>query len=34
MSDHNDQSVRRFFDEMCNKRQLYLAEQLFSPDHV
>lgn len=34
MSDHNEQSVRRFFDEMCNKRQLDLADQLFSPDHV
>ena len=34
MSDANLGVARRFFDEMCNKRQLQIAEQLFSPSHV
>src|SRR5262245_62005841 len=34
MSDANVQVARRFFDEMCNKRQLQIAGQLFSTSHV
>jgi steroid delta-isomerase-like uncharacterized protein len=34
MSEQNKQLVQRFFDEMCNRRALELADQLFSADHV
>ena len=34
MSDANLALARRFFDEMCNGRQLDIADQLFSPGHV
>ena len=34
MATENIQLVRRFFDEMCNNRQLALADQLFSGSHT
>jgi steroid delta-isomerase-like uncharacterized protein len=34
MSAQNLQLVRRFFDEMCNKRQLGLADELFATGHA
>jgi hypothetical protein len=34
MSEQNIQLSGRFFDEMCNKRQLGLADQLFSATHL
>src|SRR5438132_2690576 len=34
MSDANKQLVKKFFDEMCNKGQLGLADQFFAASHV
>jgi steroid delta-isomerase-like uncharacterized protein len=34
MSEQNKELVRRFFEDMCNGRQLALADQLFAPGHV
>jgi steroid delta-isomerase-like uncharacterized protein len=34
MSAENETIVRRFFDEVCNDRQLDVADELFVPDHV
>ena len=34
MSEQGQALVRRFFDEVCNGRNLGLADQLFAPDHV
>ena len=34
MSEQNKQLVHHFFDEMCNKRQLGLADALFAANHV
>lgn len=33
-TDANQALVRRFFEEMCNGRQLEVAEELFSADHA
>jgi steroid delta-isomerase-like uncharacterized protein len=34
MSAENKALVRRFFDEVCNKRQLGLADQFFATNHA
>ncbi len=34
MSEQGQALVRRFFDEVCNKRQLGVADQLFAAGHV
>ncbi|HWJ28497.1 MAG TPA: nuclear transport factor 2 family protein, partial [Flavisolibacter sp.] len=32
-TDQNQALVSRFFDEMCNQRNLSLADELFTPTH-
>ena len=34
MSEQGQALVRRFFDEVCNKRQLGVADQLFASNHL
>jgi steroid delta-isomerase-like uncharacterized protein len=34
MTQHDVQLSRRFFDEVCNGRQLNVADELFSADHA
>jgi steroid delta-isomerase-like uncharacterized protein len=34
MSEQNKELVRRFFNEMCNKGELALADTLFAAEHV
>jgi steroid delta-isomerase-like uncharacterized protein len=34
MSEQHQQLVRRFFEEMCNQRQLGLADTLFAANHA
>ena len=33
-TEENEAIVRRFFDEVCNGRQLDVADELFAPDHA